>query len=112
MKYTASQITRLDKLARELVLARGRCERCQETYWLQWAHIVTRGRKNTRWDLDAALCLCQPCHALLDANRKTLLRDFAIAKMGEDAYWALVARSRDKPQRSVSEIVDALRYPV
>lgn len=51
-----------DKICGELVRARGRCEDCGSTEFLQWAHGFSRRYRGTRWDLRNSFCLCRGCH--------------------------------------------------
>lgn len=49
------------------------CKRCATqihppTSRMQCAHIFSRGKMSTRWDLENAFCLCVGCHILLDQN--------------------------------------------
>ncbi len=58
-------IKQLDALARERCFERDlyKCVRCGSGRFIQWAHVVTRGCKTLRWDLDNNLTLCGGCHA-------------------------------------------------
>ncbi len=65
----------LDALCREIVLQRDgwRCVRCGrangeaipgsvERVRLQWAHVITRRIRSTRWLLENGMSLCKGCH--------------------------------------------------
>lgn len=54
---------KLDKVAGEIVRARGKCQRCGNTETLQNCHVYSRTYNATRWDIDNnLLCLCASCH--------------------------------------------------
>ncbi len=53
---------RADRAFSKLIRARGQCEKCGRTEFLQCAHIVSRRYSATRVDLENALCLCAKCH--------------------------------------------------
>ena len=51
-----------DRLFSLLIREAGKCFKCQSTYHLQCAHIISRTYKAIRYNPDNALCLCQKCH--------------------------------------------------
>jgi len=55
-----------DDLARQIVRARGACERCGVTDGLMWCHIIRRTYAWTRTDTENAWCLCGTCHYEVD----------------------------------------------
>ncbi len=93
-KKKVSLVKQLDKLAGELVRARGKCERCGSNQNLQWAHIVTRSAKRIKWDLDNAMCLCKGCHYLFTV-KSWGWPVFVDEKFGEGHYMSLHRRAND-----------------
>lgn len=69
-KQTKSSLTnKLDKVASEIVRARGICERCNKIDdTLQCCHIYSRTYRGTRWHLDNLLCMCASCHFYTHKN--------------------------------------------
>ena len=57
--------TKCDKLVKEIVLARGHCERCGNSQCqLHHHHLIFRNVKVYRHDLNNIVCLCAMCHQL------------------------------------------------
>lgn len=98
----------LDRLCGDLVkrLAGYRCERCGTQYptrygaagrlicnGLDWAHLITRRRKRTRWLPGAAAALCAGCHFHLDGNPHAKIA-FAVKRLGQERYDLLRVRSQ------------------
>lgn len=100
----------LDDLCGSLCRSRGICEnpRCRSLYDLQWAHIITRGAHQTRWDLDNCFCLCDKCHKYFHAHPAEF-RQFCIMMMGEDHYWDLVRRSNAITKIDLDKILYTLK---
>lgn len=64
-----SLIKKLDKLFSDVIRERAewQCQRCLRSFMkgaggLQCAHIFTRSRLSTRWDIENAVALCGGCH--------------------------------------------------
>lgn len=78
-----------DQLFRDLVRARGICERCGDRLGpFDTAHIIGRARSGTRCELDNAWCLCRSCHKRVDEwwDEKWSLVQQTI---GIERYWQL-----------------------
>lgn len=87
----------LDKLAREAIRRREKCERCGRKDTLQVAHIYTRTYKETRWLPLNLLLLCASCHFW--GHRNPLdFTEFVKKKLGSEKYKELVKRSRKTRQ--------------
>lgn len=96
--------TALDRLARQVVMLRDdwTCQRCGTRYrpgdrGIQWAHLVTRSRKRTRWLPEAAVALCTGCHLFLDSHPHEKI-SFAVGCLGQDGFEALRWRSLNGPK--------------
>jgi 5-methylcytosine-specific restriction endonuclease McrA len=55
-------ILKCDKLFADIIKSTGQCDRCGKTKPLNCAHIISRAYRNTRWNLENAVCLCVGCH--------------------------------------------------
>jgi len=51
-----------DKLWSEIIRAKGKCEVCGETRYLNPHHVVGRRNHAVRFDLRNGVCLCSGCH--------------------------------------------------
>lgn len=74
------------------------CKRCHAqilppTSRMQCAHIFSRGKKSTRWDLENAIALCVGCHIDLDKNPDEKY-DLYIKMYGQDKFDKLKMRSK------------------
>lgn len=80
------------------------CQRCGKVYppptrALHCAHIFSRGKLATRFDLENAVALCYGDHRYLDTHPDEKERFFR-QRMGDEAYDALRLRSnRTKASR-------------
>lgn len=85
-----------DDLARAIVRARGRCERCGQTdpSKLVWAHIVRRTPAHTRTDTRNAWCLCSSCHYTVD-NDPWEFMQLVDKTIGQVMYQALRRKAND-----------------
>lgn len=98
----------LDRLCADLVkrLAGYRCERCGTQYstrigthgrvicdGLDWAHLITRRRKKTRWLAESTFAACAGCHFYLDGNPHAKIL-FAVRRLGQARYDALRLQSQ------------------
>lgn len=79
---------------------------------LQWAHIVSRQYRNTRWLLSNAMCLCQACHYYY-TNRPLEWEMFVIECIGEDVYANLkreaLAAPRYKTTKDLEELLEEMK---
>jgi hypothetical protein len=100
----------IDKICGDLCRSRGVCEnpKCRAVDTLQWAHIITRGAHQTRWDLDNCFCLCDKCHKYFHAHPNEF-REFCFFMMGEDHYWELVRRSNQTSHIDMGKILYNLK---
>ena len=74
------------------------CKRCHEqilppTSRIQCAHIFSRGKKSTRWDLENAFTLCVGCHIKLDQEPDEKY-DLYISLYGQEQFEKLRTRSK------------------
>jgi len=76
---------KLDKVCGQVVRARGKCEKCGDNHELQWCHIFSRKYLNTRWDLEATLCLCAKHHRLFTDN-PLMFTEWVREYLGEEKY--------------------------
>ena len=104
----------LDTLAAQACKKRHnwRCARCHKQHPtggnLDAHHIVKRRVMATRWDLGNLMPLCRyTCHEHAELNPDDA-RDWACEWLGEEAYEALMARSRVLVRRTVEDL-QALR---
>lgn len=88
----------LDKLTREAIKKRGKCERCGKTENLQVAHIYTRTYKETRWWPLNLLLLCASCHFFFHRNPLEFT-EFVKKRLGKN-YEILRKRARKTRQWS------------
>jgi len=83
-------VRKADRLWSEIIKARDgyRCRRCGRSHrgrGLQAAHIFTRARRSTRWELLNGVCLCTGCH--MWAHRHPLeFHEWVKGVIGEEAY--------------------------
>ena len=73
------------------------CQRCFNQFLpnsrgLHSAHMFSRGKKRTRWDMENACALCYGCHRYLDTH-PDLKRIFFRERLGDEAFDALELRS-------------------
>ena len=86
-----SLVKKAEDLFAEIVRSRGYCEACGTSDMLQCAHILTRGYKQTAFDLDNAMCLCRSHHVYF-THRPIEWEAFVIYMIGEKK----VANLREK----------------
>lgn len=106
--YGTGDKGRATKLHAELVRARGACERCGSTAYLQCAHIVSRRFSHTRCELDNAWALCARCHAELTADPFAHVA-FAHATIGEARYAELRAQALRRTKVDWAQVLADLR---
>lgn len=84
----------LDRLAAAKVKARDgyRCVICRSGTAPQWAHFFGRSRLATRWRLDCAVTLCDPCHRYY-TKRPTEWALWLEERLGRERYADLLALS-------------------
>ncbi len=83
---------RADRAFSKLVRARGACERCGRTEFLQCAHIVSRRYSSVRVDLSNALCLDARCHRYF-TDHPVEWTEWLDRHIGRDEYLRLKARA-------------------
>jgi hypothetical protein len=84
----------LDSLWRDVVRLRdlGLCQYCGKE-GNQAHHIVTRGAKNTRWDTENGITLCQGHHYSIAHQRPERFREFLVTSwMSAERYGMLQLR--------------------
>jgi len=92
-----------DRYFSQLIRARGRCERCGTTEWLQAAHIIRRRHVgdpdgiSLRHNEDNAWCLCAVCHYLVDTDPVSFT-ELVDATIGRAMYEELI-RIKNAPHR-------------
>ena len=87
---------RLDKKWSKKVkeIAKGKCEYCSSTHYLNSHHIFSRKFLNTRFDINNGVCLCA-AHHLPFAHHKSLeFSIWVISTRGDEWYDDLVIKSR------------------
>lgn len=89
---------RLDPLCKKIVKLNGRCARCQSRFSLEWSHIITRGERRIKWDLQNCMCLCHFCHVYF-TQHPAAWDLFVKDKIGEDLYWELRRRANDRTSK-------------
>ena len=78
-----------------------RCQRCgggqylTSSRGLHSAHMFSRGKLATRWDMENACALCYGCHQYLDTH-PDLKREFFRLRLGDDVFEALELRSNQR----------------
>ena len=92
---------KLDNLFSEYVRRRALqsvhgCERCltgkTDYHQLDCAHMFSRNKRSTRWDIDNAAGLCSGCHRFLDDNAYEKV-EFFKKRLGDKAFKYLFARA-------------------
>ena len=89
-KKTPRKILRdkLDKKWSELVKAKGHCEYCGKTTYLNAHHFYSRSALSTRWCLENGFCLCSGHH--------TLIAKFSAHKSPSEFFeWSIKYRGND-----------------
>jgi len=62
-------INKADKIARDIVKAKGYCEICGKSNGqLHCHHVIGRTNKNLRWRLENLICICAGCHKMNAGN--------------------------------------------
>ncbi len=98
-----------DKLCSELVRRRDfnkhkacvRCGHLKESWkQLQWAHLISRNYKKTRWHPDASCGLCGGCHLYIDHVNPKAKTELAIKILGEEKLELLL----DAAQRTGGKV--------
>lgn len=84
---------RADDLCRQVVHARGACERCGATRNLQWAHVVRRNYAAVRVDPTNAWCLCAKCHWLTEKEADEFMA-LVERTIGLDHFYALKTKAK------------------
>jgi len=97
----------LDKMAGEMVRARGKCQAgkfCQQDGFILsklrtfvWAHIIPRDYLLTRWDLDNALCLHLGCEMYFTSHPREQ-KEMFISVIGQKKYEALRLKANNNQQ--------------
>lgn len=107
-----------DKVAGQKVRDRRRCEarnytdprghkvKCTEV--LQWAHIVSRRYKSTRWDDDNAFCLCS-AHHMFFTYRHVEWDEYVVFMIGQELYDELKKRSLEVFDGDYDAVLGRLR---
>lgn len=89
------------------------CRRCgsdgagRPLWWLQCAHVFSRGYMLTRFDEDNAMCLCAGCHQSF-GHRPLEWEDFCIEQMGEDEYNALKRKAKQYAKYTVADYTEGI----
>lgn len=71
-----------------------RSENCESPYYLQCAHVFSRGYLATRLDPRNAVALCRSCHMYF-TNNPIEEAEFFKWRLGEDLYEELRVKARD-----------------
>lgn len=88
-------IKKCDKLFSDIVRSIGECEHCgAKDKTLQCAHIISRQYRNTRWDLENAVCLCVKCHLYWAHKNPLAFVDWLEEYYGEDIRQRLRLKSQ------------------
>lgn len=84
----------LDRLVKDYVIMRDKkCICCGTKENLTPGHLITRGCKSVRWDLTNVFAQCGRCNYMHEFRPEIMTQEF-IKRYGNDAYNALVDRSR------------------
>jgi len=74
-----------------------KCEKCNDRKILKSHHVITKGNKAVRWDVDNGVCLCRKHHTVSSSfsAHKTpkKFKKWIIEKRGEGWYNKLKKRS-------------------
>jgi len=106
------KISRLDKKFSQYVRGKAgwKCERCGKQYrpptsGLHCAHIFTRAKKSTRFDIDNLKSWCYGCHSYMDGNPLDKY-DWYIKKHGQKKFDQLRLKSNipQKPDYTMLEL--------
>lgn len=115
-------VAKLDNLCRVSVKEKAgyRCERCGNAGWqiggertMAWAHIVGRGKRETRWGFTMkdgsycwnAFCLCGGCHMWFDnAENRAEHDDWLESKLGRAKWMELKERARQIQSWGIKEL--------
>ena len=75
------------------------CYRCGRRDDLQAAHIFTRSKRSTRWDLENGVCLCGGCHIFWAHRNPLEFYDWVKSWMGKERFEALQQRANQTQGR-------------
>ena len=101
-------IRKLDTIISKIVRQRGYCERCNRTNNLQAAHIYSRSRMSTRFDLKNILCLCPDCHMNFAHKNPLEFAEFVEKFLGEEETDRLTLRANLPRKFEIYELEDLL----
>jgi len=97
-------VDKMDTITRTECYKRGHCEGDREhSSVLQWAHIVSRRYKSTRWRLDNCFLLCSACHTYY-THRPLEWDIFVAGKIGEEKYLQLKKDALVEFHKSIAEL--------
>lgn len=89
-----------EKWALEVKMRDGyRCRRCGKTDDLQAAHLFSRAKRGTRWDVRAGFCLCGGCHLFWAHLSPLEFLDWAKQELGEQTFEELRQLSETTQKR-------------
>ena len=101
-----------DKLFSELILLKGKCERCGIRRTLQVHHIIGRRNLNLRFDPKNAVCICSGCHTLRrdSAHQDPLgFQAWLIKKRRKDYNYLMFKRMELATQVDYEDIIKRLQ---
>ncbi len=80
------------------------CQRCGTTHLpnssgLHNSHYHSRGKWNTRYDLENCTSFCYGCHRYMDGHKEEY-KAWKIERMGEDDFYELERRSNKRGDKS------------
>ena len=94
--------TTQDIIFSKIVRARDKytCQRCSKVHLptnaaLHCSHYFSRGKWNTRYDLENCESLCYGCHRYFDGH-KNEYKEWKIVRMGEENFYKLERRSNKR----------------
>lgn len=79
-----------------------RCLNCLSTYLLTCSHYHGRSTWSTRFDPDNCITLCQECHTIWEAKKKTVYTEFMIMFLGNARFSFLDNQSKLRMSREES----------
>lgn len=96
-----------DKMFSLIIRKVGKCFKCESTFNLQCAHIISRRYHSVRWSLDNAVCLCSKCHVFY-TYRPLEWDKFIIEKFGGRKWLDLRSRALTYQKTDYKAVIEGL----
>jgi hypothetical protein len=92
-----TEIKKLDRKWSAIVRAKGYCEWCGKTQYLNAHHYIGRRNRNVRWYVPNGVCLCAGCHTFKATSahqHPEMFREFILDERGLGWLDDLIAKAR------------------